>query len=119
MAQRKSDPNLLQPTVHEAWHGFLDVFEPLRPDLFRYCRSLTRNVWDAEDLVQDSMARAFVTLGCLFQPIEKPRAWLFRVATNLWIDRQRGRREEPFAAPPEPPSLEHSTDGASRDAGAA
>src|SRR5512132_3377142 len=76
------------------WHRFSEIFEPLRPELYRYCRALTRSAWDAEDLVQDTLARGMVTLGCLFQPVENPRAWLFRVASNLWIDRQRRVREE-------------------------
>ena len=77
-----------------AWQRFVETFEPLRPELYRYCRFLTRNAWDAEDLVQDALARGLVTLGCLFQEVENPRAWLFRVASNLWIDRQRRMREE-------------------------
>ena len=76
-----------------AWQRFVVAFEPLRPELYRYCRYLTRNAWDAEDLVQDALARGLVTLGCLFQEVENPRAWLFRVASNLWIDRQRKIRE--------------------------
>ena len=76
-----------------AWQRFVETFEPIRPELYQYCRHLTRNAWDAEDLVQDTLARGLVTLGCLFQNIEHPRAWLFRVASNLWIDRQRKVRE--------------------------
>jgi RNA polymerase sigma-70 factor (ECF subfamily) len=64
----------------------------LRPELYRYCRHLTRSPWDAEDLAQDTMARAFVTLGCMQEPPAHPRAWLFRVASNLWIDRVRRTR---------------------------
>jgi len=86
-----------------AWHRFVETFEPLRPDLYQYCRALTRNAWDAEDLVQDTLARGLVTLGCLFQEIENPRAWLFRVASNLWIDRQRRKREE--LSPDGPPDV--------------
>ena len=67
-----------------AWQRFVETLEPLRPDLYRYCRYLTRNAWNAEDLVQDTPARALVTLGCVFQEIGQPRAWLFRVASNLW-----------------------------------
>jgi RNA polymerase sigma-70 factor (ECF subfamily) len=95
----------LSDSVQESWHRFLDVFEPLRPELYRYCRYLTRSPWDAEDLVQDTMARAFVTLGCLFQEPPNPRAWMFRVASNLWIDRTRHTRELPVPAqePSEPP----------------
>src|SRR5258706_4068558 len=81
-------------TARIAWQRFVERFEPLRPELYRYCRFLTRNAWDAEDLVQDALARGLVTSGCLFQEIENPRAWLFRVASNLWIDRQRRAREE-------------------------
>src|SRR6476661_1170322 len=89
-----------------AWQRFVETFEPLRPELYRYCRALTRNAWDAEDLVQDALARGLVTLGCLFQEIENPRACMFRVASNLWIDRQRRERretsseEQPEAAAP-------------------
>jgi len=77
-----------------AYRRFSQAFEPLRPELYRYCRHLTRSPWDAEDLVQDSLARALVTLGTQLKPeIESPRAWLFRVATNLYVDRSRRLRE--------------------------
>jgi len=79
-------------TAGVSWHGFLDVYAPLRSELYRYCRHLTRTPWDAEDLAQDSMARAFVTLGRLHEPPPNPRAWLFRVASNLWLDQVRKTR---------------------------
>lgn len=105
---RRDSSGELTAGVQETWHRFLDEYESLRPELYRYCRHLTRSPWDAEDLVQDTLARAFVTLGRLFRaPPANPRAWLFRVASNLWIDWQRRRREVPEeipepAAPPEP-----------------
>jgi RNA polymerase sigma-70 factor (ECF subfamily) len=81
--------------VRQSLHRFLDVYEPLRSDLYRYCRYLTRSPWDAEDLAQDAMARAFVTLGRMGQAPPNPRAWLFRVASNLWIDATRRARLDP------------------------
>jgi RNA polymerase sigma-70 factor (ECF subfamily) len=84
----------LPAVVRGSWHRFLDTYEPLRPELYRYCRHLTRSPWDAEDLAQDTLTRAFVTLGQLGDTPENPRAWLFRVASNLWIDRVRRRRPE-------------------------
>jgi RNA polymerase sigma-70 factor, ECF subfamily len=84
----------LPGVVRGSWHRFLDTYEALRPDLYRYCRHLTRSPWDAEDLAQDVMARAFVTLGQMGEPPTRPRAWLFRVASNLWIDEVRRRRPE-------------------------
>ncbi len=59
-------------------------------------------------MAQDTMARAFVTLGCMTEPPRNPRAWLFRVASNLWINETRKRRretlrgEEDVAAPASP-----------------
>jgi RNA polymerase sigma-70 factor (ECF subfamily) len=85
----------LGDAVQQSWHRFLDVYEPLRPELYRYCRYLTRSPWDAEDLAQDALARAFVTLGCGAAAPDHPRAWLFRVASNLWINRARRDREVP------------------------
>jgi RNA polymerase sigma-70 factor (ECF subfamily) len=92
----------LSGDVRSSWHRFLDVFEPLRPELYRYCRHLTHTPWDAEDLLQDTLTRAFTTLGTLFNELPNPRAWLFRVASNLWVDRvRRARRELVVEAPSE------------------
>jgi RNA polymerase sigma-70 factor (ECF subfamily) len=91
------DPSLAS-SLRADLHGFLETYEPLRSDLYRYCRHLTRTPWDAEDLAQDALARAFVTLGQMGEAPPNPRAWLFRVASNLWLDQlRRRRREEPLA----------------------
>lgn len=82
----------LNADIRTLWQRLLDQCEGLRPQLYRYCRHLTKTPWDAEDLVQDTLARAFVNLGTAFHPIENPRAWLFRIASNLWIDRVRHLR---------------------------
>lgn len=87
----------LRANLLGSWHRFVDVYEPLRPELYSYCRHLSRSPWDAEDLAQDTLARAFATLGNTQQEIANPRAWLFRVASNLWIDRTRRLREETLA----------------------
>jgi RNA polymerase sigma-70 factor (ECF subfamily) len=87
--------------VKDAWQQFQDEYEPLRPQLYRYCRHLTRSPWDAEDMVQDALARAFVTLACMAAPPDNPRAWLFRVASNLWINHVRHVRDQPVAELPE------------------
>lgn len=85
----------LASSVRSSWHAFLESFEGLRPELYRYCRHLTRSPWDAEDLAQDVLARAFVTLAKLGTAPPNPRAWLFRVASNAWIDQQRRPRGVP------------------------
>ncbi len=99
----------LASAAQGSWRRFLETYEPLRGQLYRYCRYLTRSPWDAEDLAQDTLARAFVTLARMGgQAPDNPRAWLFRIASNLWIDQTRRHREtladapEPAAAPAEP-----------------
>ncbi len=100
----------LSTNLRGSWQHFLDLYEPLRSELYRYCRYLTRSPWDAEDLAQDALARAFVTLGTMGQAPPNPRAWLFRVASNLWIDQARRRRGEALVGtapePPPPPPCE-------------
>ncbi len=87
-----ADPPDLPDAVRASWHRFADTYEPLRGELYRYCRHLTRSPWDAEDLAQDAMARAFATLGRMGVAPPNPRAWLFRVASNLWLDQVRRPR---------------------------
>jgi RNA polymerase sigma-70 factor (ECF subfamily) len=105
----------LPSTAQRSWHRFLETYEPRRSELYRYCRYLTRSPWDAEDLAQDTLARAFVTLARMGQEPANPRAWLFRVASNLWIDEMR-RRGEVFAAEPGPESSSMAEPRAPREA---
>jgi RNA polymerase sigma-70 factor, ECF subfamily len=83
--------------VQQLWHRFLQRIEPVRPDLHRYCRALTRSVWDAEDLLQETLLRAFATLGDVSASIDSPKAYMLRIASNLWIDRVR-RTQDIIAA---------------------
>src|SRR5262245_25292194 len=99
-------PRDLAADVRGAWHRFIERTEPVRPDLHRYCRSLTGSVWDAEDLVQDTLLRAFAKLGEIHHEIASPKAYLLRIASNLWIDRMR--RPEAPAPEPTPPAEEPS-----------
>jgi RNA polymerase sigma-70 factor (ECF subfamily) len=99
----------LHAEAQRPFRRFLDEYEPLRPDLYRYCRFLTKSPWDAEDLVQDVLARAFVTLAGATETPKNARAWLFRVASNHWINQTKRRREmlvdplgEPSLPGPEP-----------------
>ena len=96
MSSSPPEPLLeLSRALPQSWQRFLDIYEPLRPDLYRYCRYLTRSPWDAEDLAQEAMARGFATLGRMGEPPANPKAWLFRVAYNLWVDRMRQHRDVP------------------------
>jgi RNA polymerase sigma-70 factor, ECF subfamily len=75
--------------VRQARRDFLATLEPLRPDLHRYARRLAGNVWDAEDLVQETLMRAFARAAQTPGEIRHPLAWLLRIATNVYIDSRR------------------------------
>ena len=68
---------------------FLVAVEQHRPALYAYCRRLTGNVWDAEDLVQETLAKAFARAAETHVAIDNPPAWLARIATNTYIDQTR------------------------------
>jgi RNA polymerase sigma-70 factor (ECF subfamily) len=117
MTDTSIDPRFSELTtaVTQSWKRFLEVYEPLRPVLYRYCRYLSRSPWDAEDLVQDTLARAFATLGGLGEPPRDRRAWLFRVASNLWIDQVRRRNVRSSSAGDDADGDRSATSGWSRD----
>jgi len=50
MTNRSADanPTELSAEVGQTWRHFLQVYEPLRPVLYRFCRYLTRSPWDAD-----------------------------------------------------------------------
>lgn len=55
---------------------------------------MTRNPADAEDLVQDTMLRAYRAFD-RFEPGTNLKAWLFRIMTNAYINTYRKRQREP------------------------
>ncbi len=115
-------PKELQAGLRGAWIRYLDLVEPLRNGLHRYCRRLTGNVWDAEDLAQETLLRAFGSLGAAnpeVREVRNPRSYLLRIATNLWIDVVRRRQTEGARAPQAAQSEEAMENpGLARDAGA-
>lgn len=62
--------------------------------LYRTALRMTRNPQDAEDLVQETMLRAFRFLD-RFEPGTNLRAWLFKILTNTYINRYRKQSSEP------------------------
>src|SRR4051794_39918609 len=79
-----------------ARRDFLVAIEEHRPALFGYCRRLTGNVWDAEDLVQETLTKAFARAAESHFGIDNPRAWLARIATNTYIDQTRRAQPVPL-----------------------
>jgi len=72
--------------------------------LWRYTLSLVRDAGRAEDIVQETLLRAWQRPHVLDQSVNSARAWLFTVARNLVVDEHRSarnRRELRTDSPPE------------------
>jgi RNA polymerase sigma-70 factor (ECF subfamily) len=66
----------------------------LADQVYRVARHLANSREEAEDLVQETYARAFRSWRS-FQPGTNLRAWLLRILTNLNIDRGRRNQRAP------------------------
>lgn len=66
----------------------LSAWQRHEPELARFLRDRSGGKAEAGDVLQEVFLRA-IGLGRDFCGVENPRAWLFRVARNLLIDRLR------------------------------
>ena len=70
----------------------------LADQVYRVARRLVSSREEAEDLMQETYARAFRSWRS-FQPGTNLRAWLLRILTNLNIDRGRRQQRTPDMQP--------------------
>jgi RNA polymerase sigma-70 factor, ECF subfamily len=69
-----------------------------RPQLYGTALRLTGNAADAEDLVQETYAKAYAGFGG-FTPGTNMRAWLYRIETNAFYSAYRASRRRPHEVP--------------------
>src|SRR6201992_1819648 len=67
---------------------------PYLDQLYSAALRMTRNPADAEDLVQETFAKAYASFH-QFQQGTNLKAWLFRILTNPFINPYRKRQREP------------------------
>jgi RNA polymerase sigma-70 factor (ECF subfamily) len=67
---------------------------PLLDPLYAGALRMTRNPADAEDLLQETMMRAYRSFG-RFEEGTNLKAWLFRILTNAYINTYRKKQREP------------------------
>jgi RNA polymerase sigma-70 factor (ECF subfamily) len=70
---------------------------PFHRQLYPAALRMTRNASDAEDLVQETFAKAYAAFH-QFQPGTNLRAWLHRILANTFINSYRKKRREPVQA---------------------
>ncbi len=85
-----------------------DFEEQVRPylgQLYPAALRMTRNPADAEDLVQDTLAKAYTAFG-QYTPGTNLRAWLHKILANTFINTYRKRKREPAIAPGADPAAD-------------
>jgi RNA polymerase sigma-70 factor (ECF subfamily) len=103
-----SEKDSLFSTLHDARARFLELVAEIRPDLHRYCARMTGSISDGEDIVQDTLARAYYALSEV-EEMPPLRPWLFQIAHNRALDHLRRydrRMSQPLDAAVDAPSHE-------------
>jgi RNA polymerase sigma factor (sigma-70 family) len=100
----------LLPAMVEARDKFMELVDEIRPELHRYCARMTGSIFDGEDVVQETLAKAYYALGQMVQP-PNLKPWLFRIAHNTAMDfikRFERQHVEPVADVPDRTEPEES-----------
>src|SRR6195952_2616559 len=70
---------------------------PFLDQLYSAAMRMTRNPADAEDLVQETFAKAYGSFH-QFRPGTNLKAWLYRILTNTFINTYRKKQRQPQQA---------------------
>src|SRR3954468_399109 len=73
--------------------AFGEIVEIYKNSIFQLCFRMLGNRHEAEDIAQEAFIRAYVNIRSFNQDL-KFSTWLFRIATNLCIDRLRKKKPD-------------------------
>ncbi|CAN2253437.1 MULTISPECIES: RNA polymerase sigma factor SigW [Bacillus] len=74
-------------------NAFADIVDIYKDKIYQLCYRMLGNVHEAEDIAQEAFIRAYVNIDS-FDTNRKFSTWLYRIATNLTIDRIRKKKPD-------------------------
>ena len=92
--ENREEVSPVPETLEERGERFESDVLPFLDQLYSAALRMTRNPADAEDLVQETFAKAYASFH-QFQQGTNLKAWLFRILTNTFINTYRKRQREP------------------------
>jgi RNA polymerase sigma-70 factor, ECF subfamily len=99
-ATRAGGPVRQELTEEERQEQFEELSLPYLDRMYGAALRYTRNPADAEDLVQETFAKAYSAFH-QYEPGTNIRAWLYRILTNTYINLYRKRQRRPPEHPQE------------------
>lgn len=76
-------------------NAYGEVVELYKDKVFQLCYRMLGNRHDAEDIAQEAFIRAYININS-FNLNKKFSSWIYRIATNLCIDRMRKKKPDYF-----------------------
>lgn len=73
--------------------AFEEIVKIFQHRIYQHCFRMIGNAYEAEDLAQEAFIRAYVNIYS-FDHNRKFSTWLYRIATNLTIDRLRKKKPD-------------------------
>jgi len=100
MSAPKTDEVAREETDAELTARFERDAIPLMDQLYGGAMRMTRNPADAEDLLQETMVKAYAGFRS-FREGTNLKAWLYRILTNTYINTNRKKQRSPAEYPTE------------------
>lgn len=92
-AKSTVDDTVIQEIVNGNMNAFHRLYENISRSVYGFALSITKNTYDAEDVLQDTFLTIYRKAGD-YQLHEKPMAWIFTIARNSALMKLRAQKKE-------------------------